>query len=215
MQIGKDTVVTLTYQLTTLGGEQLEEATLEAPAAYLHGGYDGIFPKVEAALEGLGAGAELALALGRLPLAASHPRQLRDEREGLPQELLGVGLALREVGHAAHPQLERHADGHEVARQVGAQPPESLARPPEDREHEERRAEPDDREAGRGGREGRRGMIGFVICPMTGGEHRLFWMRSAWWGRSSRRRTASGWTTTTSSACAMPAARWRTIRAAT
>lgn len=63
MLIGKNTVVTLTYQLTTLDGELLEEATGDAPAAYLHGGYDGIFPKVEAALEGRTAGAELDLAL--------------------------------------------------------------------------------------------------------------------------------------------------------
>ena len=63
MQIGKDSVVTLTYQLTNLSGELLEEATMESPAVYLHGGYDGIFPKVEAALEGKSAGDELDVAL--------------------------------------------------------------------------------------------------------------------------------------------------------
>lgn len=63
MLIGKDTVVTLTYQLTTLAGEQLEEATAESPAAYLHGGYDGIFPKVEEALEGKTEGAEVDIVL--------------------------------------------------------------------------------------------------------------------------------------------------------
>ncbi len=63
MQIGKDTVVTLTYQLTSLTGEMLEEATLEAPAAYLHGGYDGIFPKVEESLEGKTVGDELDVLL--------------------------------------------------------------------------------------------------------------------------------------------------------
>ncbi len=63
MNIGKDTVVTLTYQLTTLSGEVLEEATLESPATYLHGGYDGIFPKVEASLEGKSAGDELEVLL--------------------------------------------------------------------------------------------------------------------------------------------------------
>lgn len=63
MLIGKDTVVTLTYRLTTLAGESLEEATADSPAAYLHGGYDGIFPKVEAALEGKGEGAELDVVL--------------------------------------------------------------------------------------------------------------------------------------------------------
>ncbi|MDD3528757.1 MAG: peptidylprolyl isomerase [Gallionellaceae bacterium] len=58
MQVGKDTVVTLSYRLTTLQGELIEEATQDQPAAYLHGGYDGIFPKVEAALEGQAVGAE-------------------------------------------------------------------------------------------------------------------------------------------------------------
>lgn len=56
MQISKDTVVILNYRLFTLAGELLEEATREEPAAYLHGGYDGIFPKVEEALEGKQAG---------------------------------------------------------------------------------------------------------------------------------------------------------------
>ncbi len=63
MQIGKDTVVALTYRLSTLDGELLEEAVAESPAVYLQGGYDGIFPRVEAALEGQGIGAELDLVL--------------------------------------------------------------------------------------------------------------------------------------------------------
>jgi len=63
VQIGKDTVVTLTYQLTTLSGELLEEATLESPAVYLHGGYDGIFPKVEESLEGKATDDELDVVL--------------------------------------------------------------------------------------------------------------------------------------------------------
>lgn len=63
MLIGKDTVVALTYRLTTLDGEMLEEALAESPAVYLQGGYDGIFPRVEAALEGQSAGAELDLVL--------------------------------------------------------------------------------------------------------------------------------------------------------
>jgi len=63
MQIIKDTVVTLSYRLSTLQGEMLEEASTEQPAAYLHGGYDGIFPKVEAALEGKEAGADADVVL--------------------------------------------------------------------------------------------------------------------------------------------------------
>jgi FKBP-type peptidyl-prolyl cis-trans isomerase SlyD len=63
MQIGKNTVVALTYKLSSLNGEVLEEAVETSPAVYLQGGYDGIFPRVEAALEGKVAGAELDIVL--------------------------------------------------------------------------------------------------------------------------------------------------------
>jgi FKBP-type peptidyl-prolyl cis-trans isomerase SlyD len=56
MQVGKDCVVVFTYRMTSMDGDLVEEATQEEPAAYLHGGYDGIFPGVEAALEGKSAG---------------------------------------------------------------------------------------------------------------------------------------------------------------
>lgn len=48
MNIAKDTAVTLSYQLTTPAGKPLDKSQL----SYLHGGYENIFPKVEAALEG-------------------------------------------------------------------------------------------------------------------------------------------------------------------
>lgn len=63
MRIEKNTVVSLTYKLSDMQGEVLEEADEQNPAAYLHGGYDGIFPAVEAALEGKEAGTELSLVL--------------------------------------------------------------------------------------------------------------------------------------------------------
>jgi FKBP-type peptidyl-prolyl cis-trans isomerase SlyD len=63
LQIGKDTVVALTYRLSTLDGELLEEAVAESPAVYLQGGYDGIFPRVEAALEGQNVGHTLDIVL--------------------------------------------------------------------------------------------------------------------------------------------------------
>lgn len=61
--IGKNMVVMLAYRLSTLDGELLEEAGGDQPAAYLHGGYDSIFPKVEAALEGRIAGDEIDVIL--------------------------------------------------------------------------------------------------------------------------------------------------------
>ena len=54
MQIGKDTVVELTYELTDTDGKLIERT--EDPIEYLHGGYDGIFPLVERALSGKSAG---------------------------------------------------------------------------------------------------------------------------------------------------------------
>ncbi len=50
MNISKDTVVTLSYQVADAQGKQLEAST--EPMAYLHGGYGNTFDKIEAALEG-------------------------------------------------------------------------------------------------------------------------------------------------------------------
>lgn len=54
MNITKDTVVTLSYQVADAQGKPLEAST--EPMAYLHGGYGNTFDKIEAALEGQPAG---------------------------------------------------------------------------------------------------------------------------------------------------------------
>ena len=54
MQIAKDTVVSLTYELLAVGGEVIEKT--DQPVSYLHGRREGIFPRVERALEGKQAG---------------------------------------------------------------------------------------------------------------------------------------------------------------
>lgn len=54
MQIARDTVVTLQYELFDSDGDVIEGS--DAPIAYLHGGYHGIFPLVEQALDGRRAG---------------------------------------------------------------------------------------------------------------------------------------------------------------
>ena len=54
MQIGRDTVVELSYELTDADGKLIERT--EDPIEYLHGGYDGIFPLVEQALAGKSVG---------------------------------------------------------------------------------------------------------------------------------------------------------------
>lgn len=54
MQVGKDTVVRLTYELSDADGKLIEKT--EAPIEYLHGGYQGIFPLVEKELAGKSVG---------------------------------------------------------------------------------------------------------------------------------------------------------------
>ena len=60
MRIDHGKVVTLSYELRDRDGQALEEEG--AKLAYLHG-FGGIFPKVEAALEGKEVGEEVALTL--------------------------------------------------------------------------------------------------------------------------------------------------------
>ena len=54
MNVAKDTVVTLTYELFDAEDKLIERS--DEPVTYLHGGYMGIFPRVEEALEGRQAG---------------------------------------------------------------------------------------------------------------------------------------------------------------
>lgn len=50
MQIGPNTVVTLAYRVTDAQGNLIDPG--ERPLVYLHGGYGGIFEKIEQELEG-------------------------------------------------------------------------------------------------------------------------------------------------------------------
>ena len=61
MQIGKNSVVTLNYSLSDTDGKVLEES--QQAVSYLHGGYQGIFPQVEEALEGKAVGYECKVRL--------------------------------------------------------------------------------------------------------------------------------------------------------
>lgn len=70
MQIQKDTVVTLHYQLADAAGKRID--TGGDPLVYLHGGYGNTFPKIEAALEGRARGYAATIALA--PDDAFGPR---------------------------------------------------------------------------------------------------------------------------------------------
>ncbi len=61
MQIGKDTVVTLNYRVTDTDGNLVDDGA--QPLVYLHGGYGGIFDKIEEALQGKNAGEKFDIKL--------------------------------------------------------------------------------------------------------------------------------------------------------
>lgn len=61
MKIAKNSVVSLTYTLTDADGALIEKAG--EPISYLHGGYDGIFPLVEEALQGKAVGDKFAVSM--------------------------------------------------------------------------------------------------------------------------------------------------------
>ena len=50
MQIAKDMVVSINYELSDSAGAMIEKTS--SPISYLHGGYQGMFPAVETALDG-------------------------------------------------------------------------------------------------------------------------------------------------------------------
>ena len=61
MQIVKDSVVTLQSRVTDIDGNLVDEGT--EPLVYLHGGYGGIFGKIEELLQGKEAGAAFEVGL--------------------------------------------------------------------------------------------------------------------------------------------------------
>ncbi|MBK7001127.1 MAG: peptidylprolyl isomerase [Rhodoferax sp.] len=61
MKIEKDTAVTLSVKLNDANGKRIDDDG--HPMVYLHGGYDNIFPKVEAALDGQESGYQVTLTL--------------------------------------------------------------------------------------------------------------------------------------------------------
>lgn len=91
MQINKNTVVTLNYQLIHENGEIVDKG--DQPLTYLHGGYSGIFPVVEAALEGKDVGDKVALKLQPADAFGDYDAELlRIEPRNAFPENIEVGM---------------------------------------------------------------------------------------------------------------------------
>ena len=96
MQIERGTVVTLTYELRNSEGEPLEED--DAQVEYLHGGFGGIFPKVEQQLEGKEVGHEVQVTLEPDDAFGEYDAELLrvEPRERFP-DTLEVGMQFEGV----------------------------------------------------------------------------------------------------------------------
>ena len=93
MKIEKDKVVRLKIEVADVWGNLLERSDEDEPLEYLHGGYDGIVPGVEAALEGKETGASLSLRLEPEEAFGEYDEELVrvEPRERFP-ETLEVGM---------------------------------------------------------------------------------------------------------------------------
>ncbi|HKO88947.1 MAG TPA: peptidylprolyl isomerase [Burkholderiales bacterium] len=98
MKIEKDKVVRLQIEISDLWGNLLERSDDDEPLQYLHGGYDGIVPGVEAALEGKEVGASLSLRLEPEEAFGEYDEELVrvESRDRFP-ETLEVGMQFEGV----------------------------------------------------------------------------------------------------------------------
>ncbi len=91
MKIAKDTVVSLQYELTDADGTPLEKTS--EPISYLHGGYDGIFPQVEEALQGKDIGDKCKVTMSPENAFGEYDHDLvRVEPRSLFPENVAVGM---------------------------------------------------------------------------------------------------------------------------
>ena len=92
MQIAMNTVVTMTYELKDADGNVLESST--DPVAYLHGGYDNIFPKVEEAMHGKNVGDVVIVDLQPLDAFGEYDEELVqiEPASAFPSTELEIGM---------------------------------------------------------------------------------------------------------------------------
>ena len=96
MRIERGTVVTLTCDVHDCDGQLVDAGGTEV--AYLHGGYDGIFAKVESALHGREVGNELKLTLDPEDAFGEYDAELLrvEPRDKFPKEI-AVGMQFEGV----------------------------------------------------------------------------------------------------------------------
>jgi FKBP-type peptidyl-prolyl cis-trans isomerase SlyD len=97
MQIDQDTVVSLEVKLADVHGNLIQQSA--DAVQYLHGGYDGIFPLVEEALQGKAPGDRVEVRLEPEDAFGEYDAELVElaERAQFPPEL-AVGMQFEQEG---------------------------------------------------------------------------------------------------------------------
>lgn len=100
MKVAMKTVVSITYELRDSEGNLLENS--EKPVSYLHGGFDGIFPKVEEELHDKTVGTQLDIILEPADAFGDYDEELVqiEPASAFPSESLEVGMQFE--GEDAH-----------------------------------------------------------------------------------------------------------------
>lgn len=107
MKIEKNTVVSLRYKLTDAQNNIIEEP--DSPMVYLHGGYEGTFPKIETLLDGQDVGYEASIQLEPAEAFGEYdPELLKIEPRARFPEPLEVGMQFEGV-----PDEEGEADSED------------------------------------------------------------------------------------------------------
>ena len=108
MKIEKNTVVSLRYKLTDAQNNIIEEP--DSPMVYLHGGYEGTFPKIENLLDGQDLGYEASIQLEPSEAFGEYdPELLKIEPRARFPEPLEVGMQFEGV-----PDSEEEDDSDDV-----------------------------------------------------------------------------------------------------
>jgi len=96
-ELVKNSVVTLKYTVRDPEGAMIDDG--EHPLVYLHGGYDGIFPAIEEALQGKNAGDDFRLKLQPEDAFGDYDEELVliEDKELFPENI-EVGMAFERVG---------------------------------------------------------------------------------------------------------------------
>lgn len=125
MNISNHTVVTISFKLFDAGGRLIEQS--HRPFAYLHGGHFGVFPKVEAALNGKQAGDSISVALDPEDAFGEYDDEwvhIAPASVLPPNAAVGGQIIAEQDGHEIVWRITRIADGkatldsnHELAGQ--------------------------------------------------------------------------------------------------